>query len=48
MAFWVKSWWFRPFSSGKRVGFMLKIGMKKAKSICLKVLKTEKRKQNNG
>jgi hypothetical protein len=39
MAFWVKSWWFRPFSSGKRVGFMLKIGMKKAKEYLLEGLK---------
>jgi len=33
MSFWVKSWWFRPFSRGKKVGFVLKMGLRETKTM---------------
>ena len=39
MSFWVKSEGFRPFSRGKKVGFVLKMGIKKAKEYLLEGLK---------
>jgi hypothetical protein len=39
MSFWVKSEGLKPFSRGKKVGFVLKMGIKKAKEYLLEGLK---------
>lgn len=47
MSFWVKSWWFRPFFRGKKMGFVLKMGERKQRVFAFRSSITEKRKQNN-